>query len=147
MHFLKYTFFSFALACKTLLLSAQTGQIAIPRVEQMPNQPAPYNMRDWREVALRYDSFVYDLQKTGQYLPLSYLGPAGINYPQNATFGLHTYVGTNSPLGNEAISACPERWDQEAHAFGRTYERDPASDRADRQRALPTRSFMPADSR
>ena len=107
MHFLKYTFFSFALACKTLLLSAQTGQIAIPRVEQMPNQPAPYNMRDWREVALRYDSFVYDLQKTGQYLPLSYLGPAGINYPQNATFGLHTYVGTNSPLGNEAINVLP----------------------------------------
>ena len=107
MQFLKYTFLLFALACKAILLTAQTGQIAIPRVEQMPNQPAPYNVRDWRQVALRYDSFVYDLQKTGQYLPLSYLGPAGINYPQNATFGLHTYVGTNSPLGNEAINVLP----------------------------------------
>ncbi len=107
MQLLKYTFLLFALVCKSILLTAQSGQIAIPRVEQMPAQPAPYNVRDWRQVALRYDSFVYDLQKTGQYLPLSYLGPAGINYPQNGTFGLHTYVGTNSPLGNEAINVLP----------------------------------------
>lgn len=86
---------------------AQTGQIAIPRVDLMPNLPAPYNVRDWRQVALRYDSFVYDVQKTGQYLPLSYLKPAGVNYPQNPAFGLHTYVGTNSPLGNEAINVLP----------------------------------------
>ena len=32
----------------------------------MPNQPAPYNVRNWKQVALQYDSFVYDLQKTGQ---------------------------------------------------------------------------------
>lgn len=86
---------------------AQNGQIAIPRIELMPNQPAPYNVRDWRQVALRYDSFVYDVQKTGQYLPLSYLKPAGVNYPQNPAFGLHTYVGTNSPFGNEAINVLP----------------------------------------
>ncbi len=86
---------------------AQTGQIAIPRVDLMPNQPAPYNVRNWRQVALQYDSFVYDVQKTGQYLPLSYLKPAGVNYPQNPAFGLHTYVGTNSPLGNEAINVLP----------------------------------------
>ncbi len=86
---------------------AQSGQIALPRVEQMPNQPAPYNLRNWRQVALRYDSFVYDVQKTGQYLPLSALGGAGVNYPQNPTFRLHTYVGTNSPLGNEAINVLP----------------------------------------
>jgi len=86
---------------------AQTGQIALPRVEQMPAQPAPYNLRNWKQVALRYDSFVYDLQKTGQYLPLSYLKLAGVNDPQNPTFGLHTYVGTKSPLGNEAINVLP----------------------------------------
>ncbi len=73
----------------------------------MPNQPAPYNVRDWRQVALRYDSFVYDLQKTGQYLPLSFINPAGVNYPQNQGFRLHTYVGTNSPFGNEAINVLP----------------------------------------
>ncbi len=86
---------------------AQTGQIAIPRVEQMPNQPAPYNVRNWRQVALQYDSFAYNLQKTGQYLPLSYASPAGVNYPQNPAFRLHTYVGTSSPFGNEAITVMP----------------------------------------
>ena len=73
----------------------------------MPNQPAPYNMRNWNQVALKYDSFAYDLQKTGQYLPLVYVKPAGTNYPQNPAFGLHTYVGTNSPNGNEAINVLP----------------------------------------
>ena len=86
---------------------AQPGQIALPRVEQMPNQPAPYNVRDWKVVAQRYDSLVYDLQRAGQYLPLSYLIPAGVNYPEMGSFGLHTYVGTNSPFGNEAINVLP----------------------------------------
>ncbi|MEI6412302.1 MAG: LamG-like jellyroll fold domain-containing protein [Bacteroidota bacterium] len=89
------------------VLLAQVGQISIPRIDQMPNQPAPYNVRNWKQVALRYDSFVYDVQKTGQYLPLCYLKPTGVNYPQNPTFGLHTYVGTNSPFGNEAINVLP----------------------------------------
>lgn len=88
-------------------LFSQSGQVSLPRVEQMPNQPAPYNVRNWKQVALQYDSFVYDLQKTGQYLPLSTLGPGGLNYPQNPTFRLHTYIGTNSPLGNEAINVLP----------------------------------------
>ena len=90
-----------------LPLAAQVPQINISRVEQMPNEPSPFNVRDWREVALRYDSFVYDLSKTGQYLPLVYLESNGVNYPQNPAFGLHTYVGTNSPLGNEAINVLP----------------------------------------
>lgn len=90
-----------------LPLAAQVPQISIPRVDLMPNEPAPYNVRDWQEVAMKYDSFVYDFGKTGQYLPLVYLQNNGINYPQNPAFGLHTYVGTNSPLGNEAINVLP----------------------------------------
>lgn len=101
------TFFWIATLCLTGALMGQSAQIAIPRVEQMPNQPAPYNVRNWKQVALQYDSFVYDLQKTGQYLPLATLGPGGVNYPQNPTFRMHTYVGTNSPLGNEAINVLP----------------------------------------
>ncbi len=73
----------------------------------MPRQPAPYQLRDWRQVALRYDSLVYDVRKTGQYLPLASLSAAGVNYPQNPAFRLHTYVGTRSPLGNEAINVLP----------------------------------------
>ncbi len=99
--------FLFFFCCLGLGLHAQTGQIAIPRVELMPNQPTPYNVRDWKQVALRYDSFVYDVTKTGQYLPITQITPAGINYPQNPSFRMHTYVGTNSPLGNEAINVLP----------------------------------------
>ncbi|MFZ4427306.1 MAG: LamG-like jellyroll fold domain-containing protein [Saprospiraceae bacterium] len=86
---------------------SQQGQISLPRVERMPNQPSPYDMRDWKTAAMRYDSFVYDWKKTGQHLPLISFGPAGTNYPQRETFRLHTYVGTKSPLGNEAINVLP----------------------------------------
>lgn len=73
----------------------------------MPNQPVPYNVRDWKQVAENYDAFVFDLNKNGEYLPLSHLNPAGVNYPQMESFRLHTYVGTNSPFGNEAINVLP----------------------------------------
>ncbi|GJM35198.1 MAG: hypothetical protein DHS20C18_41990 [Saprospiraceae bacterium] len=87
--------------------NAQVTQIDINRIELMPNEPAPYNMRNWAQVAMQYDSFVYDIQKTGQYLPVVTLQSAGVNYPQNPAFGLHTYVGTNNPNGKEAINILP----------------------------------------
>ncbi len=106
MHYLKRTLL-LILCAAAALLPAQTPQVNIPRVELMPNEPAPYNVRDWRQVALRYDSFVYDVSKTGQYLPLVNLVPAGLNYPQNPFFHLRTYVGTNSPNNSEAINVLP----------------------------------------
>ena len=90
---------------------AQVGQIDIDRVELMPNQPTPFNMRNWSEVALQYDSFVYDIQKSGQYLPLISLQPSGLNYPENPAYGLHTYIGTNNPLGKEAINISCNHFD------------------------------------
>ncbi len=91
----------------TVSLAAQVGQIAVPRVDLMPNEPMPFFMRDWRQVAQRYDSFVYDLGKTGQYLPLVNVQPSGYNYPQNPAFRLHTYVGTGSPNNGEGINILP----------------------------------------
>lgn len=88
-------------------MSGQIGQVSIPRVGLMPDQPAPYNLRDWKEVALQYDSFLYDVTKTGTHLPLCFLNSAGVNYPGMPSFRLHTYVGTNSPFGNEAINVLP----------------------------------------
>lgn len=86
---------------------AQVSQIKIPRIEQMPNQPAPYNVRDWKQVAMQYDTFVYDITHSGQYLPLIDLQSGGYNYPDYPAFGLHTYVGTVNPGGNEAINVLP----------------------------------------
>src|SRR5688572_28618478 len=88
-------------------LHAQIEQIDFTRVELMPNEPSPYNMRDWNEVALGYDSFVYDITKTGQYLPLVFVRPQGVNYPEHASFGLDTYVGTFSTDNGEAINILP----------------------------------------
>jgi hypothetical protein len=90
-----------------LALAGQSGQVAIPRIEAMPNQPAPYNLLDWKTVALEYDEMIYDTELTGQYLPLCFVEPSGVNYPLNPTFRLHTYVGTFSPFGNEAINVLP----------------------------------------
>ena len=48
-------------------------QININRIEQMSNNPSPYEMRNWKMVAAGYDSLVFDLNRTGQYLPLSWI--------------------------------------------------------------------------
>jgi len=88
-------------------LQAQSGQLSIPRIELMPELPSPYNLRDWKQVARQYDSMIYDVSKMGLYLPFLSIGPSGINYPQNKTIRLHTYVGTNSPSGSEAINVLP----------------------------------------
>lgn len=73
----------------------------------MPDQPAPYNMRDWKTVAIRYDSFIYDKNKTGQYLPLVSFNANAVNYPSQKQIRLHTYVGTNSPQNSEGINVLP----------------------------------------
>lgn len=86
---------------------SQTGQIAIKRLATIASAPSPYAMRDWKEVASQYDSFIYNTSLTGQYMPFIYLRQGGVNYPNQEKFGLHTFVGTASPLGNEAINVLP----------------------------------------
>ena len=91
--------------CYNNILLAQ--QINIPRIELMPNDPAPYAMRNWKEVALGYDSLVFDLNVTGQYLPLIWISSNTVNYPDHESFGLHTVVGTPYPNNAEAINIIP----------------------------------------
>ncbi len=50
-------------------LFGQTGQIAIGRVDLMPDQPAPYELRDWKNVAIRYDSFASTRTKRDSICP------------------------------------------------------------------------------
>jgi hypothetical protein len=85
-------------------LSAQ--QIAIGRIDAMPNSPAPYLMRDWKSVARGYDSLVFNTDLQGEYLPLSQTYTASVNYPGQTSFGLQSYVG--APLGHgEGINCIP----------------------------------------
>jgi hypothetical protein len=73
----------------------------------MPDLPSPYNLRDWKKVAINYDSFIYNEMSTGQYLPLVSYNNSGINYPNEKRISLHSYVGTNSPQNSEAINVMP----------------------------------------
>ena len=101
----------FYIAMLTILLISTTAifgqQIDLPRVELMPNMPQPYDMRNWKEVAIGYDAFVFDISKSGQYLPLVRFETHPLNYPSHWSFWLHTAVGTNSPLNGEAINVLP----------------------------------------
>jgi len=84
-----------------------TGQqINIPRIESMPNLPAPYTMRNWHNVALGYDSLVFNFNLTGQYLPLGNFYSNTINYP-HPSFRLETVVGSTVANKNEAINVLP----------------------------------------
>jgi hypothetical protein len=86
---------------------ALAQQTAIPRVEQMPNLPHPYLMRDWKKVTSDYDNLVFDVDRTGEYLPLVWINTNTINYPNHNSFGLHTVVGTPYPGNAEAINVLP----------------------------------------
>jgi hypothetical protein len=85
----------------------KSQQINIPRIELMPNLPVPYELRDWRQVTIEYDNFVFDFNKTGLYLPLIWWRINTVNYPNHISFGLHTVVGTTSPSSAEAINVLP----------------------------------------
>ncbi|MFU8860745.1 MAG: LamG-like jellyroll fold domain-containing protein [Cyclonatronaceae bacterium] len=82
-------------------------QISISRIDQMPDFPSPYQMRNWKQVTIGYDAYVFDYTKTGEHLPLLFWRNNTVNYPGDVSFGLHTVVGTNSPTSGEAINVIP----------------------------------------
>jgi len=96
----------FPLLC-SVQMEGQNKQIDVQRIEMMPNEPAPYNLRDWRNITIGYDSIVYDLDKAGLYLPMIFVEDQGLNYPENQSFGLDSYVGTISNNAGEAINVLP----------------------------------------
>lgn len=91
------------------LLSVSAQQIALWRIERMPNMPSPYLMRDWKKVALDYDAFVFKTDRTGTYLPLTKISTTnGVNYPEIHSIRMDTYVGqSDHGLVAEAINILP----------------------------------------
>ena len=67
-------------------------QISIARVEEMPNIPQPFKMRNWKQVAKDYDALVFDLNAKGEYMPLVWIDKSRINFNED-TFGLYVTVG------------------------------------------------------
>ncbi len=86
---------------------SQSEQLSINRVEQLPDLPSPYLMRNWKEVAINYDQLAFSTNASGQHLPLIGLLPSGVNYPELSPVLLQTYVGTNSNNQAEAINIIP----------------------------------------
>ena len=92
-----------------IVLLAFAQQISIPRIDQMPNLPAPYVMRDWKQVAVDYDNFIFDTSRTGTYLPITKVSTSnGINYPTLKNIRMDTYIGqTDHGNAAEAINIMP----------------------------------------
>ncbi len=68
------------------------AQVAIERVEGMPNQPNSYKMLAWKEKAINFDRYIFNHEATGDYMPLIWIDSAQRNIDQN-TFGLYTVIG------------------------------------------------------
>jgi hypothetical protein len=96
------------IACLFTLSYAISQQINIPRIDEMPSLPSPYIMRDWSDVARKYDSLVFDRNRTGSNWPLVSLGTSGINYPGIKPILMDSYVGASSHGAQaEAINVIP----------------------------------------
>ena len=86
-------------------------QIALQRVEKMPNHPKPYKYKDWKQTALDFDQTVFDFNQKGAYWPIVWLDKKGRNFT-STTFGLYTAMGDvrmgpaiNNGENHEALGA------------------------------------------
>jgi hypothetical protein len=95
--------------CVLSLGTVSSQQTSISRIEQMPDKPSNYVMRNWKQVAVDYDNFVFDTSKTGSHLPLVQVSaaPDGLNYPSVAKMQLQTYVGSRNANQAEAVNIMP----------------------------------------
>ncbi len=95
------------LVCTLIFNLSFAQQISISRVNMMPDMPQPYEMRNWKQVATQYDKLIFNLNATGQYLPLATVFGNTTNYPSHPGLAIQSYVGTNSLPGKEAINVIP----------------------------------------
>lgn len=79
-------------ACSgTADLGVPVEQVAIERVNLMPDMPESYQMIDWKQKARDFDRFVFDWNNSSEVGPLIWLDNARRNVDQE-TFGLYTAV-------------------------------------------------------
>ncbi len=86
----------------------QASQLSVGRIDDMPDLPVNYLMRDWKAVARGADSLMFDRGARGQYLPL-----VRFRRPYNGTaftdsiFGVPSFVGDTRGEGLEGILTLP----------------------------------------
>ena len=79
----------------------EPSQINIPKIDQMPDFPQPYLMRDWNKVAEDFYKIIFDTEKKGEFLPLAKFELLQ-NNADKKIFVIPSYVGI-SRSGTEAI--------------------------------------------
>lgn len=67
-------------------------QKQIAQVVDMPRDPTPFAMKDWRTVAQKFDGIAFDFGRKGDYLPLIWSDKTHTNMNRDG-FGLYSYVG------------------------------------------------------
>jgi hypothetical protein len=109
---MKLNFLSAALPALLLVAAclaaapAPTTQLAIDRVELMPNRPQPFKYKDFKTIARGLDQLLFDFDARGQYLPLIWWDDSKTNVPIRG-FGFPSYVGRfdqNSGSTHESIT-------------------------------------------
>jgi hypothetical protein len=79
--------------------AAGGSQLSLNAIEQLPNAPATYEMRDWHKTATDFDSLAFDTTATGQYLPLVKIDNTPVSSQLTQSFGLAAYVGDMRTFG------------------------------------------------
>jgi hypothetical protein len=88
---------------------AQVPSKSIPRVNQMADIPQPLLIIDYKKLALRFDSTVFDFNAKGKYWPMVWLDSSKKNFPQTVV-GLYTALGdvrqgtNNKGMFHEALA-------------------------------------------
>lgn len=72
--------------------SAQNPQKAIPRVDQMPDKPSPFEIIDYQKLALDFDKTAYDFNAKGEFWPIVWIDKSRKNFDQDVV-GLYTAMG------------------------------------------------------
>lgn len=80
-----------AQGCGSQSYGEPVAQVAVERIEMMPNIPSPYKMLDWEQKAKDFDAYVFDLNPEVNGNRLMWADSTCRNIPQ-VTFGMYTAV-------------------------------------------------------
>ena len=85
-----FTFFFFV-SCNSPE-AVPVKQQSLQRVNEMPDLPQPFQIINYKKLALDFDSTVYDFKATGEFWPLVWIDSSKKNFSQNVV-GLYTAIG------------------------------------------------------
>jgi len=88
---------------------AQVKQLAISRVDAMPDLPSPLQIIDYKKLSLSFDKTIYDFKARGKFWPMVWIDSSKKNFAQNVV-GLYTAVAdvrqgiNNKGMFHEALA-------------------------------------------